>query len=806
MKHRLLALGVGVLVTGHAFAGEGVDLSARAPYPNPRTSGQGRVSFTANNVQLLGWKTLSDFAGGNTSGNDCWGYTSPAGREYAIIGLSNGTGFVEVTDPGNPVIVSFKFHNSAPSLWRCIKVYQNYAYAGSEAGGGIQVFGMSSIDSGVVTASSVVGNSCSAATHTLAVDTTSGFLYRAGGGGVCGPVYQGLQIYSLAAPFSPALVGQWNTGRYVHECQVETWNLPGPYLGKQIAFCFTEDTSGGTNPRLQILDVTNKAAITQIASVNYTGSSFSHQGWLTPSKQNLYLNDELDDGSFGGARTRVFNTANLAAPSYLGFFSYSSVGSQGSIDHNLYTKGNRVYESNYRSGLRVFDNTTPTAPTQIGYFDTWPEDDAQDFNSLWSNYPYFASGTIIGGDIEKGLFVWREGAAKLSFDFPNGIPQFIGPGGGLVQFTVTENAPGDLVAGTVKFHYSTGGAFTSVNATALGGDLFQAVMPAASCGAQLDYYVSGKSIGNVTWTDPPAAPTQVFQATAAYGTVLGHEDTLETDTGWTVNVAADLTGFSTASTGTWTRVNPVGSGAQPEDDHTDAPGTFCWVTGQGVVGGGVGDADVDGGATALRSNAIDASHMADPYVSYWRWFSNFQGSNPGTMTMTVHVSNDGGASWTLLETVGPTGNDTVGGWIKHTARIADFVAPTNDMRLRFRTADTVGAVVEAAVDDLQIFDLICSPVTLSSIAPATGSFNGGEIVTLTGGGFTPTSVVSFGPNVASAVNVLSPTTLLVRVPSAPGPVSGKTGVLQLVVDVTVSNPGAATLPSAYTYLMKQKSL
>ena len=126
--------------------------------------------------------------------------------------------------------------------------------------------------------------------------------------------------------------------------------------------------------------------------------------------------------------------------------------------------------------------------------------------------------------------------------------------------------------------------------------------------------------------------------------------------------------------------------------------------------------------------------------------------------------------------------------------------------MRLRTADTVGAVVEAAVDDLQIFDLICSPVTLSSIAPATGSFSGGEIVTLTGSGFTPTSVVRFGPNVASAVNVLSPTTLLVRVPSAPGPVSGKTGVLQLVVDVSVSNPGAALLPSSYTYQMKQKSL
>src|SRR6185295_19852345 len=127
----------------------GVDLSRRAPYPNPRQSGQGRVPFVSSNVQLMGWKTLSDFPGANTSGNDCWGYTSPSGREYAIIGLSNGTGFVEVTDPGNPVIVDFK--TGPGSLWRCLKTYQGYAYAGSEGGGNVQVFNMTNIDSGIVT-------------------------------------------------------------------------------------------------------------------------------------------------------------------------------------------------------------------------------------------------------------------------------------------------------------------------------------------------------------------------------------------------------------------------------------------------------------------------------------------------------------------------------------------------------------------------------------------------------------------------------------------------------------------------------
>ena len=98
----------------------------------------------------------------------------------------------------------------------------------------------------------------------------------------------------------------------------------------------------------------------------------------------------------------------------------------------------------------------------------------------------------------------------------------------------------------------------------------------------------------------------------------------------------------TATTGAWTRVNPVGTSAQPEDDHS-VPGTMCFVTGQGSVGGGDGDNDVDGGVTTLRTNILDASGLSDPYISYWRWFSNNQGGAPGEDTFLIDISNNGGS-------------------------------------------------------------------------------------------------------------------------------------------------------------------
>lgn len=796
MKRAHLALGLFLLpATPFALAPGDEDASPHPPFPSPRHSGQGRIEFSSSNMVLLGWKSLADFTVSTVSANDCWGYTSPSGREYAIIGLSNGTGFVEITDPGAPEIIDFE--SGVPSLWRGVKTYQDHAYAISEGGGGIQVFDLSQIDSGVVThVGDVTTGGCTTATHTLAVDEVSGFLYRAGGSSTpCGGGPQGIVIYSLANPASPSLVGSWNT-KYVHECQVVTWDIPGPNFGKQIAFCYSEDGSGGGNPRLTILDVTNKGAIAQLSSTPYTGGAFSHQGWLSANKQHLYLDDELDDGSFGGSRTRIFDISNLAAPSYLGFFS-SGVGS---IDHNLYVNGNLVFEGNYRSGIHVFDNTNPTAPVRIAWFDTYPEDDLQEFNSLWSNYPFFDSGTFIGGDIEKGLFVWRLGAAKLTFAFPQGLPEFVPPDGGTLQFEVSEQTPGDLQGGTVKLHYSTGGSFTSVNATALGGELYEAAIPSLPCGSMLEFYVSGQSTDAVTWTDPPAGPTQVYRATVALLETIELEDHMETATAWISGAPGD-----TATTGLWTRVDPVGTSAQPENDHTGPPGVFCWVTGQGLVGGGLGDNDVDGGVTTLRSPVFDASGMTEPVISYWRWFSNNQNIFAIDDTFLVDISNNGGSSWVSLETVGPSGLDTLGGWFLHRARISDFLTPTSNMRLRFRAQDTgSGSIVEAAVDDLQLSDLVCD-VSISSVVPGSGPFGGGNLALINGEGFvTGLTQVSFGSRPAQVLGLTS-TQIQVQVPGATGPRSGKLGRPELLVDVTVTTgSGSATLVGGYTYVLPHK--
>lgn len=769
------------------------DRDPHSPYPRPSYSGGGSVPFTSNGVQLMSWLTVGDFDPTFTSGNDCWGYTSPSGREYALMGLSGGTAFVEVTDPGAPVIVDVQA--GPTSLWRDIKVYQDHAYAVSEGGSGIQVFDMSQIDSGtVIDRGDFAAGGCTDASHNVAINEDTGFLYRLGGdGSPCSGGPQGIVAYSLANPDSPSFVGEWHD-RYVHDGQVVLWDVAGPWFGHELAFCAADNTSGGGTPSLYVVDVTNKASMVTIGSMGYTNSSFCHQLWLSADKHYAYLDDELDEQNFGfNTRTRIVDVSDPTSPSFVGFFSSGST----SIDHNLYVVGNRIYESNYRSGLRIFDATNPLSPTQIAWFDTYPEDDNASFNSLWNNYPFFPSGTVIGSDLEKGLFVWYVGAPLLSFDFVDGLPDLVSPAGDTeLRFQVNEATPGDLMGGTVQLHVDAGAGFVTQTATPLGGGLFSAAIPPSSCGDQIRFYVSARSTNDYTWTDPPAGPTQVYMTTSGLLRTMVYSDDVEIDRGWTVGAAGD-----DATTGIWTRVNPIGTSAQPEDDHTPDPGTFAWVTGQGSVGGSVGENDVDGGTTTLLSPVLNASGLGDPMISYWRWYSNNAGSAPGEDVFVVDISSNGGSSWTNLETVGPTGADTVGGWIQHSARIADFVTPTNQIRLRFRASDLInGSIVEAAVDDVEIVDLVCS-VNVTNVSPSSGPIDGGNIVTITGEGFVSgVTTCTIGSNPAQVVSVASPTQMLVRVPPSIGTRSGKLGHVPRNADVTVTTgAGSATLADGYTY-------
>ncbi|MDA1267326.1 MAG: choice-of-anchor B family protein, partial [Planctomycetota bacterium] len=583
----------------------------RAGQPSGPGGGQAAGGFDADGVTLEAWLPLNLFDGSPSSGNDCWGYVSPSGREYALMGTEAGTNFVEVTDPGNPVIIDYV--DGPDSLWRDIKVYQNYCYIVSEGGSGIQVVSMANIDSGDVSLVATVTGPGTTATHNVAIDETSGFLYRLGGSS------EGMRIFSLANPANPTYVNSWSS-RYIHDAQVVTFTS-GPYSGKQVAFACGGLNGGFDQTGLTVIDVTNKNSIQVLDQVYYPNPAYSHQGWLSPDLQTFYLGDEIDEDGVTPSTTHVFDVSNLSNVQYQGAFD----NNLKATTHNLYTKDNLIFSANYRSGMRIWDATNPTNPTEIAYFDTYPGSDSEGYNGLWNVFPYFPSGTVIGSDLERGLFVWTIGDPLLAMAIPGGAPDTIDPNGEDLGVTISETSPGDLVPGSAKLWVDAGGGFNDVTLIDNGGGSFTAHFPPTSCGSEVAWYLEAMDVDGKFTRLPDTAPGTTYTSFSAEGQNDLIDNDMETGQGWSAGAAGD-----TATTGVWVRGNPIGTDAQPEDDHS-VPGTQCWFTGQGSNGGSVGENDVDGGRTTLLTPIMDLTG-GDMTISYWRWYSNSAGSSPNADT------------------------------------------------------------------------------------------------------------------------------------------------------------------------------
>jgi choice-of-anchor B domain-containing protein len=667
----------------------------------PNTQALGNGGFDASGIELLSWITMQDLDD-SANGNDCWGYVSPSGREYGIMCTFGGTQFIEITDPRNPVLIE-DIQGVSGSLWRDAKVFQEYCYVVSEgSGSGIQVIDMGQIDNGVVTVVNLINDVGSSSSHNVVVDEDSGYLYRCGGAsGV------GLRIYDLNPdPSSPAFVSEWHT-RYVHDAQVKSFTS-GPHSGKQIAFCSSGFSNGGTQTGVDILDVTDKLNIIDLSRVFYTNPSYSHQGWLTSDGAYFLNGDEQDEGNFSlPTTTHVIDIATLTTATAVS----SWTNGNSAVGHNMYTVGDQLFQANYRSGLRVFDVSNPLNAVETHFFDTYPGSDAANYNGLWSCYPFFPSGVVIGSDLERGFFVWWVGDALVEVSFPNGLPVLLDPAGQTVRVRIDEANPGDLDASSANLVYDAGMGQQVVPLTPVGAGLYDAVFPAIPCGDSVTWYIGAAATNGIAWDSP------IQGTTAAYGQVVIASYDMEADLGWSVGDPSD-----DATTGIWERGNPNGTDNQPEDDHSTT-GDNCWFTGQGNPGAGTGSNDVDGGKTTLFSPMLDMSTFASPQVSYWRWYDNSGQFEPDNDIFEVDITNDG-MSWTSVEIVGPSGAETNGGWFQHTFDISQFVMPNSTVQLRFVASDLNGGTwIEAAIDDLRIEELDCSGSCGSAINYCTSAAN-----------------------------------------------------------------------------------
>lgn len=374
----------------------------------------GNGPFAKSRIQLLSRLPLEDlgsFGASNVLGNDVWGWTeSESGREFAIMGLTNGTAFVEVTDPTAPTYLGTlkTTPGTGNRAWRDMKVYNEQAYIVSDSNGahGVQVFDLTQLLDASVSDpadphyfSSVGVYDGVNSAHNIAINEDSGYAYVVGSNQASGGLHV-LDLHGGAAGTMPSFVGNFSADGYTHDAQIVNYIGPdSTYSGKEVAFNSNEDT-------LTIVDVTDKSNMTQISRTGYSGAEYSHQGWLSEDHQYFFMDDELDERNSDTlipTRTRVWDVSDLDNPEYLGFHE----GEASTIDHNLYVKGDMIFQANYTSGLRVLKiNDAATIDLEEwGFFDTYAADDNVTFNGAWSVFPYFESGTVLVSDRQGGLFM-----------------------------------------------------------------------------------------------------------------------------------------------------------------------------------------------------------------------------------------------------------------------------------------------------------------------------------------------------------------------------------------------------------------
>jgi len=360
-------------------------------------------NYPCNDYDLLAHLDLTTLDA--SSANDSWGWTDPTtGNEYAIIGLNNGTAFVDITDTENLVYLGKLATATENSSWRDVKVYNDHAFIVSEASDhGMQVFDLTKLRNinnlpenfSADTHFTEFGNA-----HNIVINEDSGYAYPVGNNRA--GLYNGGPLFiNIQNPTNPVSEGGWGTDNYSHDAQVVTYSGPDTdYTDREILI-------GSNENEVVIVDVTDKSNPTNISTISYANIAYTHQGWFTEDHTYFLLGDELDEQNFGGAtKTIVFDFTDLDNPTQ--HFNY--FGSTDAIDHNAYVKDDTFYLANYTAGVRFIDisNIANGTMDEIGYFDTYPANDGTNFDGVWNVYPFFESGKIVISDINSGLFIVKK--------------------------------------------------------------------------------------------------------------------------------------------------------------------------------------------------------------------------------------------------------------------------------------------------------------------------------------------------------------------------------------------------------------
>jgi choice-of-anchor B domain-containing protein len=312
--------------------------------------------------------------GNGAGGSDVWGYTTPEGEDYAIMGIYEGVAFIRVEDMAIVDTVLGPMDNDS-YYHRDIQTFGHYAYVVSENLGtneGLQIIDMSNLPNQVELVNVTTFNN-NPRSHNLHIDVEMGFAY------VCAPNHDGFRVLDLSNPEIPSDVSF-----------VDTDHIHDVYARNDTAY-----TAEGGRGTFAIYDMMNKSNPVLLARVAIPNSGYVHNIW--PSDDGKYV---ITTEETIGKTIKIWSIEDMANIHVIGEYLGDNL-----IAHNAQVMGSRIFLSHYSYGIAVVDFANPNDPILSGYWDTSLADNDQPSPWLgtWGVYPYTENGYVYGSDL-NGLF------------------------------------------------------------------------------------------------------------------------------------------------------------------------------------------------------------------------------------------------------------------------------------------------------------------------------------------------------------------------------------------------------------------
>jgi choice-of-anchor B domain-containing protein len=352
--------------------------------------------YDALNIDFLSnWRDDSfDYSGLDAHYNSIWGHYDPVKkREYAILGGTNGTYFIDVTHPLNPRMRAYVEGRQKNCIWREYKSYSNYAYLISDdaSPNSFQIVDMSYLPDSVHVVHD--SNDIFEQAHTLYIDGDKLYLASVR---KKDNTYHPMEVYSLADPKKPTLLRSLSDDY--------------PQIGGVHDMFVRNDTvyvSAGFQGLYVFKFMPDHRFIMLGSLTSYPGAGYNHSSWLTPDGKTLAFCDEVPDK----LPAKIADVSDLSDIRVTSTF-YSN---QGATAHNPYIVGDKTLVlAYYQDGVQIYDISNPYNPKRTAYFDTHPQNGnnypaGTAYNGCWGAYPFLPSGVLLASDRQNGLFVLDAG-------------------------------------------------------------------------------------------------------------------------------------------------------------------------------------------------------------------------------------------------------------------------------------------------------------------------------------------------------------------------------------------------------------